>query len=127
MNLGKKCKSWQGSVDYPGIDDWKFTMIKKGTKIWGGTPGQSNFYTTSEVMQITGNDATKIFQGLQVGKGNYSTYRPYMTEYEVKEDIIIGMSKALANPQYGAGGFEQYYIKNIDILEEIRSIELINR
>lgn len=80
----------------------------------GGAPGQSNFYTTEEVMQAVGNDATKLNQGLQVGKGNYPQFRPGMTQYEVTQDITAGYSKALANPQYGQGGFDQYFINDYD-------------
>lgn len=120
-------RSWQGSVDYPGIDDWTYKVITKGTKIWAGTPGQSNFYTTAEMIETSGYDATKIFEGLQVGKGNFPTYRAQMTEYEVQEDIVVGYSKALANPQYGVGGFEQYFVKDFEaVLKLIKSIDLVN-
>lgn len=79
-------------------------------------------------MNLCGNDATKIFEGLQVSKSGYPTYREYMTEYVVKEDIVVGYSKALANPKYGDGGFDQYFVKDFEtILESVRSIELINR
>jgi len=121
-------RKWQGSGAYPGVDDWTNITIKKGTKVWGGAPGQSNFYTTEEVMQAVGNDATKLNQGLHVGKGNYPQFRPGMTQYEVTQDSIVGYSKALANPQYGAGGFDQYYISNYEsILKPIKSTIMTNR
>jgi RHS repeat-associated protein len=121
-------KKWQGSGAYPGVDDWSNIPIKKGTKIWGGAPGQSNFYTTEEVMQSVGNDATKLNQGLQVRKGDYPQFRPGMTQYEVTQDITVGYSKALANPQYGAGGSDQYYISNYeDVLKPIKSTIMTNR
>lgn len=55
-------------------------------------------------MNLVGKDATKLYEGLQVGKNGYSQYRGFMTQYIVKEDITVAYSKALANPQYGAGG-----------------------
>ena len=122
-------RSAQGTKEYPGIDDWTSMVIPKGTKIWGGTPGQSNFYTNEKTMQIAGNDATKIFEGLQVDKSKKTNlYREYMTEYEVTEDTVVGYSKALANSNYGPGGFEQYYVKDYEnCLKSVRSIELVNR
>lgn len=63
-------KMWQGNDLYPGIDDWKNIVLKKGTKIWGGAPGQSNFYSSEKVIQEVNHDATKLFRGLQVSKGN---------------------------------------------------------
>mgnify|MGYP000847415481 CR=1 FL=1 len=121
-------KMWQGNDLYPGIDDWKNIVLKKGTKIWGGAPGQSNFYSSEKVIQEVNHDATKLFRGLQVSKGKYPLYRPGMTQYEVKEDIIVGYSKALANTQHGPGGFEQYYVPNPqEVLKPIKSIILTNR
>ena len=79
-------------------------------------------------MKIVGNDATKLNQGFQIGKGEYPLYRPGMTQYEVTQDIIVGFSKALANPQFGTGGFEQYFIPDYkNVLRSIRSIIMTNR
>lgn len=61
-------------------------------------------------MHLVGNDATKINEGLQVGKGTYPQFKPGMTQYEVTQDITVGYSKALANSQYGASGFDLYLI-----------------
>ena len=93
-----------------------------------GAPGQSNFYTTEEVMQFVGNDATKLYQGLQVSKGSHLLFRQGITQYEVIQDITVGSSKTLANPQYGPGGFDQYFIPNYEnVLKPIRSIIMTNR
>ena len=51
-------RSWQGKGDYPGVDNWSDTTLKKGTTVWGGAPGQSNFYTTNGVMKNVKTDAT---------------------------------------------------------------------
>lgn len=127
-DVAAMARKWQGSGAYPGIDHWTNITIKKGTKIWSGAPGQSNFYTTEGVMNSVGTDATKLNAGLQVGKGAYPQFRPGMTEYEVTQDITVGYSKALANPQYGSGGFDQYYINNFgDVLKPIQSRIMTNR
>ncbi len=78
-------RSAQGSDRYPGIDDWTYIILPKGTKIWGGTPGQSNFYTNEKTLQIAGNDAKKIFEGLQVGKTKeFPHYRQFITDSTAK-------------------------------------------
>jgi hypothetical protein len=127
-NPASDAGKWQGDKVYPGVDDWTNITLKKGTKVWGGAPGQSNFYTTDAFIKDAGNDATKIFEGLQVTKGKYPTYRSGMTLYIVSEDITVGYSKALANPIYGKGGAEQYFITNYEeILKPIKSIILTNK
>lgn len=78
VDAASMAKKWQGSGAYQGVDDWSNITIKKGTKVCGGAPGQSNFYTTEEVMKAVGNDATKLNQGLQVGKGSHLQFRPGM-------------------------------------------------
>ena len=53
-----------------------YVIIKKGSYVWGGTPGQTNFYTTTADIMSIGNDATQIFQGLQVAiPDGYKSYR----------------------------------------------------
>ena len=128
INPAKLAKISQGSGKYPGVDDWVNIRLKKGTKIWGGTPGQSNFYTSEEVMNIVGNDATKLNNGLQISKKGFTHYREGMTEYVLKKSIKVGYSRALANTQYGIGGYEQYFVANYKkYLEPIRSIIMTNR
>lgn len=121
-------RKWQGSGRYPGVDNWENIILKKGEKVWGGAPGQSNFYTTGETIKLAGNDATKIFEGLQVDKGDFLQYRPGMTQYEVTEDIVAGYSRAIANGQHGDGGFAQLFIEEYaSVLKPIKSMPLVNR
>jgi RHS repeat-associated protein len=120
-------RAWQGKGAYTGVDDWVDVILPKGTKVFGGAPGQSGFYTSEAAIQQTGADATRIFQGLQVGKGAYPQYRPGVTAYELTQDLPVGYSRALANPQFGAGGLPQYYIPQTESLKELYSIRLGNR
>ena len=127
-NPAELASRWQGSIDYPGVDNWINVTLEKGTKVWGGAPGQSNFYTTDAVMKLVETDATKLYQGIQVGKGIYPTYRAGMTMYEVMENITVGYAETLANPQYGAGGFPQYFITNYQsVLQPILTRIMTNR
>ncbi len=127
-NPAALARSWQGSGAYPGIDNWCNVTLKKGTIVWGGSPGQSNFYVTDTVMRTVGTDATRLYQGIQVGKGSYPTYREGMTMYKVTEDITVAYSKALANPSYGAGGFDQFFIDQYqNVLKPILTRIMKNR
>ena len=114
-SVAEEARNWQlNNGGYGRADDWSEVMLKKGDIVWAGEPGQSNFYTTNRVAEMVGTDATKLYEGLQVGKGSFPTYRPGFTMYEVQEDITVAYSKALANNQISAGGFEQYYIPNYE-------------
>lgn len=118
----------QGSEIYPGVDKWSDVIIKKGSFVWGGTPGQTNFYTTTADIMSTGTDATKIFTGLQVAiPEGYNSYRPGMTMYRVPYDMNVAVSQSLANPQYGPGGLTQFYIPDYTNLEPVLTIILTNR
>lgn len=125
-SISAQAQSWQGKGAYYGVDDYEDVMIPKDTIIWGGAPGQGNYYTSQATMNMYGNDSTAIFQSLQVGpyKG---TYRPGMTAYRVKSDLPAAYGKVAANPKFGPGGADQYYIPDFkDNLEPVFSIPLIN-
>jgi RHS repeat-associated protein len=127
-DIVSKAKSWQGSGSYPGVDDWESKLLKKGTKVWGGTPGPSNFYTTTEVMDDVGYDATKLYKGLQVGLEGYDSYRASVTMYTLNQDIEVAYSTALENPQFGVGGYSQYYIENYnEFLKPVFERIMVNR
>ena len=93
-------KMWQGNDLYPGIDDWKNIVLKKGTKIWGGAPGQSNFLLKR--LFTVNHDASKTIQRSQVSKGKYPLYRPGMTQYG-GERYYSRVFKSARNTQHGPG------------------------
>ena len=50
-----------------------------------------------------------------------------MTAYRVKSDLPAAYGNVSANPQFGAGGADQYYIPDFkDNLEPLYSIPLTN-
>lgn len=119
-------KSWQGKGKYPGVDSYTATRLKKGDIVYGGTPGQSEYYLTPDTYHQCGNDATRINRALQVGpyKG---TYRPTLTKYRVVEECDAAIGVAAANRQFGPGGGVQVYIPDFRrclVAEE--NIPLIN-
>ena len=118
-------KSQQGSLKYPNVDSFQATTLKEGTIIFGGAPGQSSFYTTSGAVQRAGGSAQKLWQGLQVAPHDSLGYRPGATAYRVLADTTVAYGKALANPQYGAGGYTQFVIQEFEkVLQPIYSIPL---
>jgi RHS repeat-associated protein len=137
--LGLKCKeenpseqtpsqfaqSWQGTGDYPGIDNYRDITLKKGKIIYGGTPGQSNFYTTESALKRSNNAAKKLFEGVQVSPHPQFGYRPGMTAYEVLEDTPAAFGITKANPQHGSGGLPQIVIKDFEsTLKPLYSVPL---
>jgi len=127
-------RSLQGSGNYPGKDVYRDITLKKGKIIYGGTPGQSEFYTTKSALNRSDFSSGKLFDGLQVAPGNpayvpvHSTTglnRPGVTAYEVTSDIPAAFGRTLANPGQGSGGLPQIVIENYqDFLKPIYSIPL---
>jgi len=126
-------RSQQGSGAYPGVDRFRDITLKKGTTIFGGAPGQSNFYTTASGVGRANGSSSSLFQGLQVGKAPAhipahpitGKYRPGVTAYEVTQDLPAAFGRTLNNPQFGRGGFPQIVIENYqDYLRPIYSTPL---
>lgn len=127
-------RSLQGSGNYPGKDVYRDITLSKGTVIYGGTPGQSEFYTTKSALERSGFSSERLFDGLQVAPGDPSRIpthsitglnRPGVTAYEVINDIPAAFGRTLANPGQGSGGLPQIVIENYqDFLKPIYSIPL---
>lgn len=108
--------------------------LKKGKIIYGGTPGQTSFYTTESALNRSGYSSQELFDGLQVAPGDPAHIpvhpitglnRPGVTAYEVLEDIPAAFGRTLANPGQGSGGLPQIVIENYqDYLKPIYSIPL---
>lgn len=56
-----------------------------------------------------GNDAQALNEGLQIAP-RAGLYRPGLTAFRLTQDVQAARSVALANPQFGAGGLEQFFI-----------------
>ncbi len=106
-------QAFQGKGAYPGVDRFRDITLKKGTIVYAGEPGASGFFTTSSAFSRTGNDATAIFEGLQVASYQ-GAYRPGITAFVVTRDTAAAFAIARANPQFGAGGLPQIYIPNFN-------------
>jgi hypothetical protein len=118
-----KAKSWQGSGNYPGVDAWEVFEISENTKLYGGLPGQSEFYSVEKSIMNVNFDKIKYWESLQVTPHPTLGFRPKVGEYTVNALIKVAVSKTLANPKYGQGGawqvFVDDYTKKITFVKEI--------
>lgn len=125
-------RSWQGQGNYPGVDRFKDITLKKGQIIYGGAPGQTEFYTTASALRRSGGSSEGLFKGLQVApsdpKYTHSVtglYRPGVTAYEVLSDIPAAFGRTLSNPAHGPGGLPQIFIENYqNALKPLYSVPL---
>ena len=125
-------RGWQGKGNYPGVDVFKDITLKKGTIIYGGVPGQTEFYTTASALKRSGGSAESLFKGLQVAASDpkyfhsvTGLYRSGVTAYEVLDDVPAAFGRTLANPNHGPGSLPQIFIENYrDILKPLYSIPL---
>ncbi len=109
-SLLDKAKSWQGSGSYPGIDKWEIFEIPAGTKLYGGLPGQSEFYSIEKSLLDANFDKTSYWKSLQVSPHPQLGYRPNVGEYVAKSNTKIAASITLANPNHGTGGAWQLFV-----------------
>jgi hypothetical protein len=118
-----KAKRWQGSVNYPGVDAWEVFEISVNTKLYGGLPGQSEFYSVENSLKDVNYDKVKYWERLQVAPHPTFGFRPNVGEYIVNTLIKVAVSKTLANPKYGQGGAWQVFVddynKKITFVKEI--------
>ena len=118
-----KAKRWQGSGNYPGVDAWEVFEIAADTKLYGGLPGQSEFYSVEKSLLSVNYDKVKYWESLQVAPHPTFGFRPKVGEYTVNALIKVAVAKTLANPQYGLGGawqiFVDDYTKKITFVKEI--------
>ena len=118
-NPSEVASAWQGSYPYTGVDAYTNITLHDGDIIYMGEPFPTGYSTTSEVAQTIGNDAQKVFGGLQVKpyyeKGMaYAEYRSKLTPYKVHGELNVADGVALNNPQFGQGGLTQRFDPNFD-------------
>jgi RHS repeat-associated protein len=106
----EQAAAWQGSADYPGVDEWTNTTIPEGTELVMGEPGPAGFMTTRAAVEGVGADQNAVFDGLQVKPHREHGHRPQMGTYVFTEDTPAATANTTANPQHGSGGLPQYYV-----------------
>jgi RHS repeat-associated protein len=113
---------WQSSGTYSKSDKWKDIVLKKGTRIYGGVPGQSSFYTRKEDIEKAGHVSRELWTKLQVAPHNKLGYRQQVQEYEITENIAAAESIVAANIEAGPGGLTQYFIKKADWTSSVKAV-----
>ena len=118
-NPSEVASAWQGSYPYTGVDAYTNITLHDGDIIYMGEPFPTGYSITSEVAQTIGNDAQKVFGGLQVKpyyeKGMaYAEYRSKLTPYKVHGELNVADGVALNNTQFGLGGLTQRFDPNFD-------------
>ncbi|WP_455721131.1 hypothetical protein [Agathobacter sp.] len=111
--------AWQGSYPYVGVDLYTNITLHDGDIIWMGEPFPTGYSTTTEAIADLGNDAKKVFGGLQVKpyyeKGmQFAEYRSSLIPYKVHGNLKVADGFALNNPQFGTGGLAQRFDPNFD-------------
>lgn len=94
---------------YPGVDEWTNTVIPKGAVVYYLGPTSSGFFTTVDAVTAAGRDADTLRFGLQIAPRDSTEQRPLMAA-EVPTHVVAAKGLARANPQYGSGGFPQFYV-----------------
>jgi hypothetical protein len=108
-------KGWQGQGDYPGVDEWATAKIPGNFDLYGGLPGQSEYYTISQTIANADTIIVGYWESLQVKAHPQFGYRSMVGVFDIIYDsIVVAISKALANPQYGEGGAWQIYVGNFN-------------
>jgi len=106
-------RSWQGKGEYPGTDNWTTAKIPNTADLYGGLPGQSEYYTLASTIRDTDTLQKPYWESLQVKENVKYGYRPMVGVFHIKPDsIVVAISKVEANKQYGRGGAWQLYVAN---------------
>jgi filamentous hemagglutinin len=105
-------KGWQGSGDYPGVDEWATATIPAGLNLYGGLPGQSEYYTIAQTLIDADTMETAYWESLQVKAHPTFGYRPDVGIFDLNTTTTVAISRTLANPQYGKGEAWQVYMEN---------------
>jgi len=99
------------------VDQWTMTTLRKGDVVYGGLPGQSNYYTTADSVLASGGNKDILGQSLQVKPHAKLGYRPDIAEYALIKDMRVPTSIISANPRLGVGNSTQFFInKNHNML-----------
>jgi hypothetical protein len=112
----------QGSIDHPGVDRFKDIVLKKGTIVYAGFPGQGHFYTTASAMRRISGSSVAFNQGLQIAPHRFKPMRTRYAAYEVLNDTPAAFALAIANPAHGNGWLPQLvvpsYLTSLKFLDD---------
>ena len=106
-------------------DEWGLATLQPGSTVFGGLPGQSAYYTSAATLEASGGSRASLFQSLQVWEHPEFGYRPKVGEYEVVRALTVPAGIVRANPSFGSGLGDQFFIRDYESsLRLIREIPL---
>jgi hypothetical protein len=105
-------EGWQGSGDYPGVDEWATATIPAGMDLYGGLPGQSEYYSIDQTLIDADTMKVAYWESLQVKAHPTFGYRADVGIFDLNATTTVAIARTLANPQFGAGGAWQIYVAN---------------
>ncbi len=121
-NPAAEAESWQGKGDYPGVDAYENTILKKGTILYALHPhhpvNREGFYSnTSEIVRAKGgplkyHERLQVILGINPVTKTPRAHRKNVHAFYVKEDICVARGRALTQPKssHGSGGGLQYFV-----------------
>lgn len=113
-------EGWQGSGDYPGVDEWATAVIPNNFPLYGGLPGQSEYYTIAETLTAADTMQAAYWESLQVKAHPTFGYRPMVGVFDLEQVTVVAIARTLANPQFGEGGAWQIYIENYETVLTVK-------
>jgi len=121
-----KAAAWQGSGRYPGVDAWRNTTLPKGTVLAQGAYSEgSPFFVEVKALARSGQNAETFSKFLQVARHPEKGYRPGAMLLILSDDAAAGAAPILANPQYGSGGYMQFYLADPSIAEPVVGVPFL--
>lgn len=89
--------------------------LPAGSKVYGGIPNQSSYYTSLDTLINAGFSRDTIFKILQVLPHPEFGYRAQMGGHEVLNDINISSGGVMINSLFCSGG-EKRFLLDITII-----------
>jgi len=118
---------WQGSHDYPGVDNWENTVARPGQIFEMGAGGPaSHFVLDGGSAASVGNDLDLVWGGAQVGDTGHGL-RAEMFQLQTTTEVPIAHSVVDANSHYGLGGLHQSYFPDISASLKNGDVVVISR
>jgi len=118
-------EGWQGVGAYPGVDEWATAVIPNDFSLYGGLPGQSEYYTIAQTLIDVDTMQAPYWESLQVQAHPTFGYRPMVGVFTLENTTVVAIAKTLANPQFGEGGAWQIYVEEFeDVLTAVDTIIL---
>ncbi|QVK19286.1 hypothetical protein KHQ81_06225 [Mycoplasmatota bacterium] len=88
------------------VDSWESTFLEAGDIVCGMLPGQGNYYTNTEFLDL-GLSNAQLYNGLQIAGNPDYPMRDSMGFYLVIDRVQVATSYVANNTTFGSGGLRQ--------------------